>query len=491
MAESTAFPQSREVNDTGYQRISGFAVAGLVVGSLFVLFLLVQVVIGFLSGSTVLLPLWLEFFAALGVCLSLIGLRAIRNSDGTLAGVKIAKAGIWISLISGLGYGSYYGATYLAVRQQADARSLAWFDKVRKGRVNEAFLMTQPAEIAKTANPDDEKQMHTRFNTMPAGSKNTAKGGGLDQFRNNEVIYMIKQGGDATKVQPLGVRSWEHREGAYLVKRVYAVETPEATFDVLLTAVGRDGVDAGKEGRSWHVPFMESSIERDTLKKTNLGNRIEQMRFVAAKFLNDWGRMAVAGLVERAYLSTLDPKQDQALSTRIMLRSFATSLAGFMNADNGNIANAISASLPSDRGALRQADLPGFQAAFEKAGLLDFSNLTGEDKATRDVVEVALKSLLTHKNDSSVVAALVAKPKCTRKLWSLDAEKRVLLPIDCQIFVGAPGTQARVYADCVAWVQSEPGDLESTHTPKFRLMKIEVLRAADVMELQAPTARMN
>jgi len=59
---------------------------------------LIQVLLGLLSHSTVLLPLWLEFFAALGVCLSLIGIRTIRNSDGTLAGLKIAKVGLWLSL---------------------------------------------------------------------------------------------------------------------------------------------------------------------------------------------------------------------------------------------------------------------------------------------------------------------------------------------------------------------------------------------------------
>jgi hypothetical protein len=123
--------------------------------------------------------------------------------------------------------------------------------------------------------------------------------------------------------------------------------------------------------------------------------------------------------------------------------------------------------------------------------LLDFTNVAGEDKAARDAVEIALKDMLNHKGASSVVAAVVARPSCTRRLWSQDAEKRMLLPIDCQIFVGIPGTQAHYYADCIAWLQSEPGDLESESTPKFHLTKIEVLRAADVIELQAPSARMS
>src|ERR1700722_19764588 len=133
MAEPTAFPKSREANDAGYQQISGFAIAGLVVGILFVSFLLLQVVIGLLSHAVVLMPLWLEFVAALGVGLSLLGIRAIRGSGGTLAGLRIAKSALWLSLVADLVYGSYYGATYLAIRQQADAFTRDWFDKISKG----------------------------------------------------------------------------------------------------------------------------------------------------------------------------------------------------------------------------------------------------------------------------------------------------------------------------------------------------------------------
>ncbi|HEV8061088.1 MAG TPA: hypothetical protein VGP68_14505, partial [Gemmataceae bacterium] len=140
MAESTAFPKPREANDAGYRRVSGFAIAGLVVGILFVLFLLVQAIVGMMAHTTVLLPLWFEFIAVLGVALSLIGARSIRRADGTLAGMRIAQCGLWISLVTGLAYGAYYGATYLAVRQQADAFTEEWFDKIRKGKVNEAFL---------------------------------------------------------------------------------------------------------------------------------------------------------------------------------------------------------------------------------------------------------------------------------------------------------------------------------------------------------------
>lgn len=492
MVESTAFPKPREANDVGYQRISGFAVAGLVVGLLFVLFLLIQVVLGLVSHSTVLLPLWLEFFAALGVCLSLIGMRSVRNSDGTLAGLKIAKTGLWLSLVSGLGYGSYYGATYLAVRQQADSAVQAWFDKLRNGKTNEAFLLTKPAEVARTANPDDERIMMTRFNTPIGGGKTASKSGELDTFRSNDVINRVKQAGAAAKINALGVRSWEHREGTYMVKRVYEIETPEGSLQMQMTAVGKDGPDAAEKGRSWYVPFFESAIERDSFKKTPLGIRIDHMRDSGVDFMKKWGRMLLAGQVESAYMKTLEPKDDLLLSSRVFLRLLSNALGSLMDLDRGSIVNAIASCTPTDRGVLRQVELPGFELAFNKAGLLDFSKMTGDDKAARDAAEEALRNMLAHKaNATAVIAGFQARPGCTRRLWGLDADKRMLMPLDCHIFVGAPGAQAKYYVDCIAWLQSEPGDLESTKDPTWRITKLEVIRAADVFELQAPSASAN
>jgi len=271
--------------------------------------------------------------------------------------------------------------------------------------------------------------------TRRAAPKSGSKGGELDLFRNNEIIYMLKQGGEAAKVNAQGVRSWEHREGTYLVKRVYGVETPEGSFLVQISAVGKDGPDAAEKGRSWYVPFFESSVEKDSLKKTNLGMRLEQMRYSGMDFLDKWGKMLLAGQVETAYLKTLEPKEDIILSSRVFLRSLSNALSALMDLDRGGMVNSIAACTPTDRGTLRQVELPGFELVFNKGGLLDFSKLTGDDKAARDAAEEALRNMLAHKGSATaVIAGLQAKPSCTRRLWSVDADKRVLLPWIAKFF---------------------------------------------------------
>ena len=415
MVESSAFPKPREANDAGYQRISSFAVAGLAVGVVFVVFLLLQVVIGLLSHSTVLLPLWLEFIAALGAALSLIGSRSIRRSDGTLAGLRIAKCGFWLSLVAGLGYGSYYGATYLAIRQQADAFAEDWFEKIRKGKVNEAFLMTLSPGVARDANPDDERTMIMRLSICAGGRAQreaAPKAGQLDQFRHNEIIQSLKQGGEKTKITPLGVSSWEHKEGTYLVRRVYGIETPEAMFDLRITAVGKDAPEATEKGR-WFVLFPETTVEKDSLRKSRLGVRLDQMRQSGYKFFAEedgWANKILSGKLQAAFLDTPDPKN-----------------------------------------------------------LLDFSHLTGEDKAARDAVELGLRNMMSHQSSGFVPGVFLARPTSMKRFWSVDGERRVLLPVDCQITIGPPGGAPVYYADAVAWLQGDPGQLEDDTGPRWRL----------------------
>ena len=442
MAEPTAFPKPREANDAGYQQISGFAIAGMVVGIVFVGFLLLQVVMGMLSHSAVLMPLWLEFIAALGAGFSALGIRYIRSSGGTLGGLRIAKTGLWLSLVAGLGYGSYYGATYLAVRQQADTFTLDWFDKIRKGKINQAFLMTQPPGVVSGVNPEDEKYMEVRYNSPQAGAKGeNPKAGPLDLFRYNEIVQSLKQGGDQTKVKSLGVRSWDRQEGNYSVKRVYGVETPEASFEVQISTRGLDRAEGGEKGRRWYVPFFETAVEKDTYKKSKTGQRLDFLRLDGHKFLVEWGEKLLGGKREAAYLETLDLKERQA---------------GLADKNT---------------------------APFSKPGFLDLSQFKSDDKTALAAMDVALQDILAPKKDSTMVAlGFVPRSNCSRRDWSLDDEKRVVLPLDCQILAGPRGGTPKYFADGVVWLQSEPGQLENDTAPKWRVLKIEPLIAADVAE---------
>jgi hypothetical protein len=453
MADSTAFPTRRESNDVGYKRISSFAIAGLVIGALFVVFLLLQILMGFWSRSTVLMPLWLEFLPALGVVLSFLGMRSIRASDGTLAGMRLAKVGLWLSLVAGLGYGSYYGATYLAVRQQADAAVQAWADKLRQGKLNEAFLLTQAPNERRQANPEDERYMENRFNAPVKGGPpgSVPKGGMLDLFRDNELIYMLRQGGKDTKVIPLGVRSWDENTGSHTIRRVYHVETPEATFSLQIAAQGQDDPNSPDKGRAWKIAFMESSVEKDSLKKTQLGGRLDVLRAQGMKFVTDWRKLIMSGKLEQAYAMTLDPKERTAVEASI---------------------------------AEKKGPPPGYDEAFVKGGIFDFTNTRSRVAAGKEVVEKALRNYLSKTAKGDVVLSFVPGIATAKKLWSLDADKRVLLPVECGVTVGPSGGPASFAGELVVWLQSEPGALESKGNAEWRITKIECVRVKTIAEAE-------
>ena len=155
---------------------------------------------------------------------------------------------------------------------------LNWFDRIRKGEINRAFLMTQPPGGQGCQSGQRFVHEHA-FQCATGWSQGEApKAGPLDLFRYNDIIRTLVQGGDQTKVKSLGVRSWDRQEGTYSVKRVYGVETPEATFEVQIPVRGMERADATEKGRGWFIPFAESQIGKDSYKKTKLGDRLDALR---------------------------------------------------------------------------------------------------------------------------------------------------------------------------------------------------------------------
>src|SRR5262249_38452375 len=103
-----------------YQPISGWAIAGFAAGAVFALLTLLCTIVALVQGAPMFFPIWIVSLAIVGVVLSALGLREVQNSEGTRAGAKLARVGLWLSVISGLCYLSYYFATGLAVESQAD-----------------------------------------------------------------------------------------------------------------------------------------------------------------------------------------------------------------------------------------------------------------------------------------------------------------------------------------------------------------------------------
>src|SRR5262245_39740538 len=97
-----------------YRPISGWAIASILVGGLFAGLVAVSTAAALWQGAPVFFPPWIVSLAVVGVVLGYLGLRQVQNSEGTRAGAGVARLGLWLSLVSGLCYLSYYFVTGLA-----------------------------------------------------------------------------------------------------------------------------------------------------------------------------------------------------------------------------------------------------------------------------------------------------------------------------------------------------------------------------------------
>jgi hypothetical protein len=294
----TRLPVADEI---AYQPLSGWAVAGFGLGALFAVLVGLATIIALVQGAPMFLPVWSVALAAVGIVLSLIGQKQIQSSEGTRAGAKLARIGIWLSLISGLSYISYYYVTGLALQSQANAFLMergdsdsGFFPILREGatdpaKLNEAFLLTLPA-TQRGARPDNDEEMIKRYDV---GNLKEGTPGLLSQFKYGKSpglngvlprVFFGKQAKDI-EVTSLGVQDWTYEQKSYKVKRNYRIKTPEVEMEVTLLVASTEAESAGR-GRKWYVNLSASElVNRQT---TPLGDGLLWLRNYARISLQQW-----------------------------------------------------------------------------------------------------------------------------------------------------------------------------------------------------------
>jgi hypothetical protein len=167
--------------------------------------------------------------------------------------------------------------------------------------------------------------------------------------------------------------------------------------------------------------------------------------------VSDWRALVMKRQLELAYAMTLDPKERKAAEAMI---------------------------------AEKKGPPPGYDEAFVKGGIFDFSNVRSKVAVGKEVVEKGLRNFLSKTVKGDVVLSFVPGIATAKKLWSLDADKRVLLPVECGVTVGPPGGPASFAGELVIWLQSEPGALESKGNADWRITKIECVKVKTIAEAE-------
>jgi hypothetical protein len=288
-----------------YRPVSVLAIAGLSIAVLQTV-LILSFAVNALLKATPLVDPWILPFALVtlvaGALVSLLAWWQIRQSEGTRAGLALAKWGWWLSLLSGLGYLAYYFAIDAAVGLDAKKFTDKWFDKLREGDLNGAFVLTRDPERQKNISPNNPEDMKPFTVKGPHGYSD------LQQFESKDLIRFVLQGGKKADVQSLGVREWEYNSDAktYQVKLGYRVKTPEGSMDCLVTVKGSNK----SGGRQWQV--TDASLAGNA-KLSDLGLTVDAWSNQSAKVATGFLLKLAAGHTWEAYLDQVEPRERERL----------------------------------------------------------------------------------------------------------------------------------------------------------------------------------
>src|SRR5436309_530987 len=95
-----------------YRPLSLLALVAIGIGGLYAAVVVLGGLVAFFRGDPLLLPWWTFPFPIAGAGLSFAALKRIQRSEGTLAGEKLARWGLLLSALVGLGYMTYLATTY-------------------------------------------------------------------------------------------------------------------------------------------------------------------------------------------------------------------------------------------------------------------------------------------------------------------------------------------------------------------------------------------
>jgi hypothetical protein len=290
-------PQPTPVHDViNYRPISVMALLGLGLSLVYSLFVVLFALLAFMSRDAFILESWHYVFPVTAIVVSWLAVRQIRNSEGTLAGETLAKWGIWVSVLTGFGYGAYHLATTLAIRQQSysflmvqdsSGRSSGFLSLLKDDKVAHAFLLTMPNSSRTAYNPDNPSSWLTKVE-IPSGDVHK---GAYTEFADAELVYVAKQVGEEEgSIESLGVQNWEYKNGSYRIEQSFRIPTKEIVLDIIIPVRSADSSNQQGVGRTWHVLWNEVK-QMPTTQLTPLGQAVHTYRFACYRVLSNWSEI--------------------------------------------------------------------------------------------------------------------------------------------------------------------------------------------------------
>ena len=474
-----------------YRPVSGLAIAGLAFAGLYTVLALVSVMIAFLKREPFFLPGWTLVLAGAGGILSFLAMWQIRTSEGTRAGLTLARWGLWLCVLCGLGSVTYALFTGIAIRQQANRFLLdkgpdaGFFPLLQAKDVNAAFLLTQPPGARRQANPNNDRDMAKYFD-LPLEEK-TPKGR-LSFFRQADLVRMLQQPYDPpAKVTAGTVRTWAYEAKGYQIERDYHVTTPEGEFKVPLKVQSVESETPG-EGRKWMILWGPGTGALEPVRLTAKGKQMLALRYSAAAFADAWLANLAGGNLSYVYLNMRPPAERWRRVSMHLARLHLLAPAASLAAAPGSPGWAVL--LGQTEGAhLGPALRAGAQDPARTFVVDKHLQIAGAEAAVRPGLQRILSQLGRTNQQLFGMAPRIDPKDAKTGFWlRKDGQLEIALPVEFAVSLPAAAPDERVQlsgkvvvaAKDNADADAQPGDL------LWRVVRLEFDRALPVRPMARP-----
>ncbi len=295
-----------------YQPLSLLALAGFALAVIYSFIVLIGAAISLFGHFPWLMQYWTFLIPLAAVVICWAARTRIRNSEGTLSGLGFTTWGSRLAILVGLTYAAYYIFTFFAVRLQAIHYVDSFFQDIKQGQLEQAFLLSQGVSSKGMSKKDLRDTVELRFNQ--------AKGrpgamGPFTNFRHDSFVRFIEMDGDKASVTPRGVVEWEYKQQAYHVVLNYHIATSLVEFDVKVDTVGHDPKPGEGKGRQWQLNVTSGfvTVLPDSKKMTPQGEEFVRKAITAQNFVMEWTGIVNGSQWKEAYLDTLQPAERERL----------------------------------------------------------------------------------------------------------------------------------------------------------------------------------
>jgi hypothetical protein len=305
-----------------YRPLSLLALAGFGLAVLYALVVLIGAAVALFSRIPWLMPSWTFLLPLAALVLCWAARTRIRESEGTLSGLAFTTWGFRLTILVGLTYAAYYGATFFAVRGQAIDCADRFFEDIKQGRNEQAFLLSLGIPPKDMEGADLRNMLESRFNS-PKGMLGSV--GDFTRFCQAQFVRFIEMDGPKANIALKGVSEWEYSKGGYRVVLKYHIATSLVNFEMNLETFGRDSKPGEPKGRQWQIVLPKSDAQ-ESMKLTPLGEEVVKKKLdTARQFVMAWTEKINQQQWAEAYLDTLPPSERSRLRQgQLVIRFLAT-----------------------------------------------------------------------------------------------------------------------------------------------------------------------